>query len=107
MKDHATTISYRDRLKLLTGAAGLAMLSACGGSSSSPTPPSSGGTPPPPVPPTPPPTTETPVDGLLRDTFRNNFVVGAAVGPAQIGSTDDSDVLAKQFTWTASYDITP
>ncbi len=99
MKNQTTAVSYRDRLKLLTGAAGLAMFSACGGGSSSSTPPPSGGTPPPPpVPPTPPPTTETPVDGLLRDTFRNNFVVGAAVGPAQIGSTDDSDVLAKQFS---------
>ena len=99
MKNQTTAVSYRDRLKLLTGAAGLAMLSACGGGNSSSTPPPSGGTPPPPpVPPTPPPTTETPVDGLLRDTFRNNFVVGAAVGPAQIGRTDDSDVLAKQFS---------
>jgi len=89
--------SYRDRLKLLSGAAGLAALTACGGgSSSSPTPPPSGGTPPP-TPPAPPVST-TPVDGLLRDTFRNNFVVGAAIGTSQISEgSDDADILSKQF----------
>jgi len=93
-----TQFSYRDRLKLLTGAAGLAALTACGGgSSASPTPPPSGGTPPP-APPTP-PTSTTPADGILRDTFRNNFVVGAAIGTSQIAeNSEDADILSKQFS---------
>lgn len=86
--------TYRDRLKLLSGAAGLAALTACGGgANSSPTPPRSGGTPVPT-----PPTSVIPVEGLLRDTFRNNFVVGAAIGEPQIrDGSDDADILGKQF----------
>lgn len=87
--------SYRDRLKLLTGAAALGLAGCGGGSASRPT----STTPPtPPIPPTP-PTTTTPVDGLLRDTYRNNFVVGAAIGTSQTTSgSEDADILAKQFS---------
>ena len=92
-------VSYRDRLKLLTGAAGLAALSACGGGSgaSTPTPPPSGGTPVAPTPPAP-AAPAAPVEGLLRDSYRNNFVVGAAVSTSQVATgSEDADILAKQF----------
>lgn len=97
MTNDSSQISYRDRLKLLTGAASMAALTACGGgSAASPVPPPSGGTPP--LPPTPPVST-TPADGLLRDRYRNNFVVGAAIGANQIRTgSQDADILAKQFS---------
>ena len=79
-------ISARSRLKLLAGAAALT-LGACGGGSSSPTPVA--------VTPPPPPA----ANGLFKDTFKDNFVVGAAIGAAQISAgSDDADILASQFS---------
>jgi len=100
-------ISKRQRLKLLAGAAGL-MASACGGSSrTAPVTPSSN-TPPPPV--TPPPTSDfTLTEGLLRDSFRNNFSMGTAVTAVQIDSGDISARLAReQFNVvTPEYELKP
>lgn len=100
MKPVSPQISYRNRLKLLAGAASFALagqaLSACGGGSSS-SPPLVSNTSPPVVPT--PPVSTTPADGLLRDTFRNNFAVGAAIGTSQVATgTEDADILAKQFS---------
>jgi len=85
-------ITARQRLKLLAGAASL-MGSACGGSSSSSAP-----RPVVTTPPTPPPTAPTGFtmsDGLLRDSFRNNFSVGTAVTANQINANDRSVTLAQ------------
>jgi len=90
-------ISARTRLKLLAGAAAFTF-GACGGSGSSPTPVAVvPPPPPPPPPPTPPPPTAT--NGQLRDRFKDNFVVGAAIGTAQIAAgSSDADILANQFS---------
>jgi len=86
----------RSRLKLLTGAAALA-LSACGGaSSSSPVSVS----PPPPTPPSspPPPEAYIPPEGAFKNAFQNKFVIGAAIGTAQItDGTADAAILQSQF----------
>ena len=85
-------ITAPQRLKLLAGAASL-MGSACGGSSSSSAP-----RPVVTTPPTPPPTAPTGFtmsDGLLRDSFRNNFSVGTAVTANQINANDRSVTLAQ------------
>ena len=83
-------VSARTRLKLLLGAASFA-LGACGGGGSSPTPAA--------VVPPPPPPPPVAADGALSGRFKDNFVVGAAIGTSQIsaGSTD-ADILAKQFS---------
>ncbi|GHB01596.1 hypothetical protein GCM10009069_25610 [Algimonas arctica] len=85
----------RDRLKLLGGVAAIA-LGACGGGASVSRPVSV--VPPTPVPPIPPTVTYTPARGVLRDKFRNKFLVGAAVTPAQVaeGQTE-ADILKDQF----------
>ncbi len=88
-------ITARQRLKLLAGAAAL-MTSACGGASRS-APVTPDATTPPPPPPPPPPTSDfTLTDGLLRDTFRNNFSMGTAVTAEQINSNDLSARLARE-----------
>jgi endo-1,4-beta-xylanase len=85
----------RDRLKLLAGASAL-VLSACGGSSSNtavnaaPPPPP----PPPAPPPPPPPPTGTIAKGLLRDTFSNNFTIGAAISNVRLNPVDQSAEIA-------------
>jgi len=84
----------RDRLKLLAGVASLT-LSGCGGGRAA-VAPSFVVTPP--VAPTPPPAIYTPASGVFRDKFRNKFVVGAAVEPAQIADGQaDADILKDQF----------
>jgi len=86
-------ISARQRLKLLAGAAAL-LTSGCGGSSSRSTPPAPIGV----IPPTAPPTSPagfTLTDGMLRDSFRNNFSVGTAVTANQINANDLSATLAQ------------
>lgn len=89
-------ISARLRLKLLAGAA-IVALGACGGSSSSSPTPTAVVPPTPPPPPPPPPPTAT--DGQLKNRFSSNFIVGAAIGTAQVASgTEDADILAKQFS---------
>jgi endo-1,4-beta-xylanase len=84
------------------------MASACGGSSrTAPVTPSSN-TPPPPV--TTPPTSDfTLSEGLLRDSFRNNFSMGTAVTAVQIDSGDISARLAReQFNVvTPEYELKP
>ena len=88
----------RDRLKLLGSAAALA-LSACGGGSDGgssavavvlPPPPP----PPPPLPPPPPPPTGL-AEGTLRDSFRNDFNIGAALSSFQVANGDISASLAQ------------
>lgn len=97
----------RDRLRFLTGATGLLLGSCGGGGSNVHTPISTPPTPPPPAIPQPPP--YTPVAGLYRDTFRNNFKVGAAIQTNQIdGAGADIDVLKSQFNAvTAEYEMKP
>jgi len=89
----------RDRLKLLAGGGAAALLTGCGGGggSSTSTPPVSVT---PPAPPPPPPTTTTfvPDVGQFKDTFANNFQIGAAIQDNQ--TTDDaadSQILKDQF----------
>lgn len=84
----------RDRLKLLAGVAGLTV-SGCGGGRAAVTPHVVVT---PPVAPTPPPAVYSPASGVFRDKFRNKFVVGAAVEPAQIADGQaDADILKDQF----------
>ncbi len=86
----------RDRLKLLLGGSAL-LLTACGGGSSetasadvfSGKPP-----PPPPPPPSPPTGSDTPVTGMLRDYYRNNFKIGTAINQHQVNARDKSAQLA-------------
>lgn len=87
-------ITARTRLKLLAGfAAALTTGCAASNSNSQPTTPSSP-TPTPPV--TQPPAQ--PVSGLLRDTYTNNFLIGAAIGASEIiTGSDDANLLANQF----------
>ena len=108
-------ITARQRLKLLAGAAAL-MTSACGGSSASApiapaadVPPPNVPPPAPPVDPTPPSTGFTLSDGLLRDTFRNNFSMGAAINANQINANNLSVSLAQsQFNViTPEYELKP
>lgn len=87
------SLSKRDMLKLMSGAS-VATLAACSGGGGGGS--GSTGTSPPPPPPPPPPTG--PATGLLRDTYSNNFLVGAAVGSAQIAAgSDDAALLSGQF----------
>lgn len=84
----------RDRLRLLAGVAGLTV-SGCGGGRAAVTPPVVVT---PPVAPTPPPAVYSPASGVFRDKFRNKFVVGAAVEPAQVADSQaDADILKDQF----------
>jgi endo-1,4-beta-xylanase len=86
----------RDRLRLLGGAAAFA-LSGCGAGSRVTVGPASGVTPPlisgPATP------VYVPPVGIFRDTFRNKFIVGAAVAPSQlIDGVADADILKDQFS---------
>lgn len=94
----------RDRLKLLSGAAALALIGCGGGSSVTPSPP-----PPPTPPPPPPPASYAPADGLFKNSFRNKFLVGAAVTPAQLSETSiESNILITQFnSITAENEMKP
>ena len=85
----------RDRLRLLGGAAGIA-LSGCGAGSRVTVRPASGVTPPLVSGPTSP--EYVPPTGIFRDTFRTNFVVGAAVEPRHIADgSADAEILKDQF----------
>lgn len=85
----------RDRLRLLAGVAGIA-LGGCGAGRSVSVSPPSGVTPPLVVGPTTP--AYVPPVGIFRDTFRNKFVVGAAVEPSQIAEgITEGDILKDQF----------
>lgn len=110
--------SARDRLKLFVGAGALA-LSACGGGSGnnvkaqigvSPTVVQAPPTPltPVPAPPTPPEPVKY-TEGLLRDTFRNDFKLGAAVSSYQVAEGAKSAELAQsQFSSiTPEYQLKP
>jgi len=86
----------RERLKLLLGGGSALALAACGGGSESAIPFSGGSTPPPAPPPPPPPPTGTgaPVTGLLRDSFRTNFRIGAALSNQRVNANDMSAQIA-------------
>lgn len=109
-------ITARQRLKLLAGAAAF-MTSACGGGGSSSSAPVAPTSVTPPITPTPTPTTTptpessgfTLTDGMLRDAFRNNFSVGAAVTANQINANNLSATLAQsQFNVvTPEYELKP
>ncbi len=108
----------RDRLKLLMGAS--ALMASCGGGkstslSSAVGTSSSATSPPPPPPPPPPPQTGPsgpagPVTvGLLRDTFRNNFAIGAAMNHQHINASNASArIAAEQFnSITPEWELKP
>jgi len=97
-------ITARDRLRLLLGGGAL-LLTACGGGESSSGSVFTG------KPPPPPPgggggsgggagssggaaQNETPVTGLLRDTYRNNFKIGTAINHQQVDARNESTRLA-------------
>ena len=80
--------SARDRLKLLAGGAAY-LFGGCGGSTSLPV--QSGTTVTPQLPPA---GGNSPVSGLLRDTFRNNFQIGAALNNQRVTASDLSAQLA-------------
>lgn len=85
----------RDRLRLLAGGAAMA-LGGCGGGRSMSVSPTSGPTPPPVSGPTTP--AYAPPVGVFCDSFRNKFVVGAAVAPSQLADGQaDADILKDQF----------
>ena len=100
-------ITARQRLTLLAGAGCSAILGACGGggsgSTASPSPaPTQSPTPDPTPTPTPTPTpspTPTGSGFLLRDVYANDFLVGAAIRPAQLESgSEDLFILERQFS---------
>jgi len=87
----------RDRLKLLAGGGAAALLAGCGGGGSTSTPPTSV-TPPPPPPPPPASTTFVPEVGQFKDSFANNFQIGAAIQDNQTpNDAADSQILKDQF----------
>jgi len=100
----------RDRLKLLLGGGAL-LLGACGGGGSEPAVNVFTGDqkPLPPPPPPPPSGSSTPVSGLLRDTYRNNFKVGAAINHHSVDARDDSaKIAADQFnSITPEWELKP
>lgn len=78
--------SAQTRRNLLLSGIALTLV-ACGGGGSSPAP--SAVVPPPP----------TASDGVLKGRYEANFLVGAAIGTAQIAAASlDSDILSKQFS---------
>ena len=85
----------RNCLKLIGGSAAM-LMAACGGSSSVDPTPVVVAPPPPPPAPTPPPTSEAGVltDGLFKNTFQNDFKIGAAISSYQINNDDINGVLA-------------
>ena len=93
-------LSARDRLRLLLGGVAATALNACGGGGGSSASPSAV-IPTPPI--TPPPTGYTPPEGVFRNAFANNFVVGAAIGSAQIttGSLDEAILSSQMSSITA------
>lgn len=84
-------ITARDRLRLLAGASGL-LFGACGGSGSSSSSEFIIGGTPPTTQPSQPVTGLT--SGLLRDTFRNNFLIGTASNNVQLANDDLSASIA-------------
>lgn len=98
----------RDRLKLVFGGSAV-LLGACGGGSSN-----SGFednalaiTPPPPVSPPPPPTGSTMQPGLLKNSFQNNFEIGAAVNNTQLNPAGlSAEIALDQFnSITPEYEL--
>lgn len=87
-------ITARQRLQLLAGGAAFA-LTGCGGSDAVVPEPIVTSTPVPVQPPAPTPTTSL-SEGMLRNTFRNNFSVGAALTANQINDNDLSVQLARE-----------
>jgi len=86
-------INARLRLKLLAGAAFFALV-GCGRGKELPL---SSAAVVPLLPPSPSPPTA--ADGALKGQYESNFLVGAAIGLAQIQSeTEDADILVKQFS---------
>ena len=84
-------ISARHRLKLLVGGAFLALGACVRGDETAPKPAAVVS------PPTISPPTAT--DGVLRGQYETNFLIGAAIGLAQISSeVEDSNILTKQFS---------
>lgn len=85
--------SARDRLKLLAGAGALA-LSACGGR-------------PGPIATLPPPPKGSIATGLLRDMFRDNFTIGAAIANGRLNPADRSaEIAIDQFNCiTPEYEL--
>lgn len=92
----------RDRLRLLLGGGAL-MLAACGGGEQSSPTGAFNGKPPPPGGDTGTGTGtgsgtstngDTPVTGLLRDTYRNNFKIGTAINHQQVDARNDSALIA-------------
>jgi len=100
-----TNINARTRLKFLVGAAGF-LLIACGGGGSSNSPQAPViAVPPPPVAATP---TYVPPNRILRDTFRNNFFVGAAISAGQLAEPEAVEILKSQFSSiTAEFEMKP
>lgn len=96
-------IDARQRLKLLAGAASAALWGCSGGGGGS----DMGPVTPSPTPPT--PTGFQPSDGLLRNTFRNNFTVGAAVQTSQVSNNSAiSDIVTSQFnTIVSEFEMQP
>ena len=84
-------INARLRLKLLAGAAFFALV-GCGRGKELPLSSAA-------VVPLLPPSPPTAADGALKGQYESNFLVGAAIGLAQIQSeTEDADILVKQFS---------
>lgn len=108
----------RDRLKLLSGMTAL-LLSACGGGSDNssttsgiglgPTTPTTMTTPPT-SPTSPPPSGNgSIVDGMLSDTFTNNFKIGTAMTDNRVRDSDlSADIALAQFnSITPEYELKP
>lgn len=102
----------RDRLKLLLGGSAF-LLTACGGGGSEPASESVFNGKPPVEPPPPPPPlpsgNDTPVTGLLRDTYHSNFKIGAAINHQQIDANDlSAQIAADQFnSITPEWELKP
>lgn len=103
------SFTARDRLKLLMGGAALALSGCGGGSSSTSSPPTAVAPPPPPPPPPPPVTSFSPSVGQFRQTFTNQFAIGAAIKDNHLQDSDpDGRILREQFnSVTAEYQMKP
>jgi endo-1,4-beta-xylanase len=95
--NEAMDFNLQTRRAILAGSASF-LLSACGGGGATRSPVTVSPPPSPPPPPPPPPAAFVPSDGAFKNAFQNKFVVGAAIGTAEVASgSTEAAILQAQF----------